>query len=587
MSDLLNSGSWARKLVATAVTPAGSLTDFFFAASIDSSRTNFWASVRSDGGDVRVKVDGVQVPSWIDSNTWNYGGTTGLVYFARPGSSATAPVIEIYYGNASATAFTNTDPLGQFAVFPTSLKAFYPRGGGNDVTSNLKHLTMSGSPTVGGVAGPISGSKATDLNGSSQYGTSAVSVPAGQPISLLASINADQATANNDVFSVYETTGDGGVGLLVRGAVASDPIGMIRRNTAAGAGAFEVTEKIGYTPGTWYSAACTATNTAGIVYLDGAAGTAGTTSLTLSSWTSPLINVGRRNATFPNYYDGKISFAGVYTSVLSADYIAYWHAMLANQGTFYSDWIDVPVIIDLSDGLEFATAHWHLDEASGSMTDVISGLVLTEQSGTIDAYPGGGRDFEAGDTEYAETPSVSQLVAGNRSFGVTFWMRPESTGSSGIVMHKGWQSASDVNREWVLYWASTTALNFTYANSNNPNSLNLSSAGTGVSMAASNLYFGCIWYDAITDTFNISINDSSPATASNALGTYAGTRPFVLGASAGQSLYYDGVLRGVTFFANGFPNAAKRTFLYNSGTYFPYPWTVATGRLGKRRMLGI
>lgn len=218
-------------------------------------------------------------------------------------------------------------------------------------------------------------------------------------------------------------------------------------------------------------------------------------------------------------------------------------------------------------------AHWKLDEASGAMVDVVGGLTLTEQSGTIDAATGkvgGARDWEAGDTESAEVADNATLSGGNRTHGVAFWINPETTSNTGVLMHKGWQATPDANREWVLFFSSATTLRLTFSNSGTAFT-NLDY--TNVSLSPGNWYFVCVWYDADANTFNISINDNAVQSVSDSLGTYDGNRAFVLGASPNQTLYYDGIIDEVSWFSGNFPNAAQRTFLYNAGNGRAWPWS--------------
>jgi hypothetical protein len=217
--------------------------------------------------------------------------------------------------------------------------------------------------------------------------------------------------------------------------------------------------------------------------------------------------------------------------------------------------------------------HWKLDEASGQFVGVVNAYHMTEQSGTVDAATGkvsGGRDFEAIDTEYAEVADNANLSGGNRTFGGTFWVRPETV--SGVIADKGWQSASDTSREWILWFNTTTTIRFTMQNGGFVRDL----TSTTPSISTGTWYFVCFWYDANTDLMNLQINNGTPVTLGDTLGSYDGTRSFRLGASPGQTLYMDGILDEFSWFAGNFPDSTQRTAMYNAGNGLAYPWSSGT-----------
>ena len=327
--DSLEGGSWSGKITATADAPGSSLTDFFYVVQIDSSQTQFWAAVQNDGDDVRASVDGTQVPCWVDPATFNYAGQSCIVYVMRSGAASSAPVICIYFGNAGASLPAAGATYGQYNAFPSSLKAFYPRGGGNDVTSNANNLTMTGSPTVGGVAGPISGSLATDYNGTTQYGTAAsATIASGPPATIF-------AHANHDTNATQVVIGIGNAQPSLMYRIGA---GNLYELFLSGVGGNAYSASAVST-GSWASSAgASSSTTSRIMYRNGTAGTAATTNMT-SNWAA-AIRVGARPDNAASPMDGKIAFAGVYSVAASADWLAYWHNMLADpdQSDFYNGW---------------------------------------------------------------------------------------------------------------------------------------------------------------------------------------------------------------------------------------------------------
>lgn len=337
--DSLEGGSWSGKITATADAPGSSLTDFFYVVQIDSSQTQFWAAVQNDGDDVRASVDGTQVPCWVDPATFNYAGQSCIVYVMRSGAASTAPVIRIYFGNSGASLPSTSATYGQFNTFPSSLKAFYPRGGGDDVTSNANNLTMTGSPTVGGVAGPISGSLATDYNGTTQYGEATASVPTATPLFIGVSMRPDVVSRIQDQASIYSSTAVTSNQHLWSANINAS--GVARASTADGT-AFTSATAGTATASTWGSlGAGFASATSRVAYWNGTAGSAETTSRTPSgtdriavAWRGSPSSGGNVN------FDGRIAFARFFTADVGATWESYWHSMLADpdQSDFYNGW---------------------------------------------------------------------------------------------------------------------------------------------------------------------------------------------------------------------------------------------------------
>ena len=238
----------------------------------------------------------------------------------------------------------------------------------------------------------------------------------------------------------------------------------------------------------------------------------------------------------------------------------------------------LPLMLMLLPASAFAqtlpVAHWKMDEASGNLIDVVNGYNLVETSGTMDAVTGkvnGGRDWEATtDTEYAEVADNADLSGGNRTFGGTFWVKPETV--SGVIADKGWQAASDASREWVLWFNTTTTIRWTMQNAG----FIRDCTSTTPSISAGSWYFVAFWYDANTDLMNLQINNGTPVTLADTLGSFDGTRSFRLGASPGQSLYMDGTLDEFSWFAGNFPDSTQRALMYNSGNGLAYPWLSGT-----------
>lgn len=336
-------GDWAGYATHSITTePASNLTDFTYFVSLDQLPSSFWTAVQTDGDDIRASSDAAgttQLPVDIILFTDSGSSGSGLIavkYSGTKSSSVDQPIY-IWSGCASASRPADTDTYGRENAYASHVRAFWPSGAGTDRTQYDNDLTMSGSPTDGGTAGPINGSTATDYNGTSQYGTATASVPTTTPIVILAVANSDNNTSAKSIASVADTAVVNHYFVMQdRGADSGDPV---YATTAAGGFAFAQSAS-GFTTATWQSrVAAFNSTTSRYAGLNGVLGTQNTTSISPTS--IDTIAVGAWVTTSPSqHYDGKLSFVRLHTDALSADWIAYDAAMFADpdQSDFYGTW---------------------------------------------------------------------------------------------------------------------------------------------------------------------------------------------------------------------------------------------------------
>ena len=176
------SGSWSHRKAITiqASQVDADLTDFpvYVDLSDLNDGGNFFSTVKSDGSDIRITTaDGTtELPYELVSI--NTGGSTGELHFKVTGtlSSSTDTTFYIYYGNASATAYAETDTYGAQNVWTNNYEAVWhmeedPSGSAPqllDSTSNSVDATSSGSMTTGDL---VSGhmTNAIDMDGGDDY----------------------------------------------------------------------------------------------------------------------------------------------------------------------------------------------------------------------------------------------------------------------------------------------------------------------------------------------------------------------------------------------------------------------------------
>lgn len=200
-----------------------------------------------------------------------------------------------------------------------------------------------------------------------------------------------------------------------------------------------------------------------------------------------------------------------------------------------------------------------MDEASGNAIDAHASLDFTETSGSIDAA-GGFRDFEAGDTEYFERTSSSDLQTGDIDFTVEATIEPESVINFPVVAHKGWTTGG----EWVLYIRSDDSNKLWFSVSADANTVKSASG-----LSASTRYHIVASHSATDNELRLWVNGSAVTPVSYSGGTTANAGAAQIGAISGGGLYWDGLMRRVRFWKRAL-TGGEVTQLYNSGNGLAY-----------------
>lgn len=121
---------------------------------IDMSRfpVGWWNACGSSSASIRVvkAATTTEVPFHIIR--FDGAADTGLMA-VQSQALAGGTGFDIYCGNAANTAYAATATYGQYNVYRTAIKGFWPAGGGTDATRNANNMVTFGSPTIG--AGPI------------------------------------------------------------------------------------------------------------------------------------------------------------------------------------------------------------------------------------------------------------------------------------------------------------------------------------------------------------------------------------------------------------------------------------------------
>jgi hypothetical protein len=330
---------WAGYDEITLTNPASALTDFTYLLALSSLSADWKAAADGSGNGIRVTdSSNTQLP--VDVIHPYTGGTTGLIAFRFSPASSGTQVIRIWNDEAGESLPAAGDTYGQYNAYASHVKAFYPDGGGNDRTSNANNLTMTGSPSVGGVAGVVNGSLATDYDGSTQYGAASASIPT-VPFSFSAIFNTDVVNVDQAIVAIcrnpagttdqyalqFNNTGD-------RIVAFSNDAGSV-----ATASTNSTTPAIAVSAGAWYyPTGVWASDSSRFIYANG--GTAHNETTTITPDLTDRISIGAlfTSAAAGNFFNGKISLAWVHNSALAADWINYRYTMEsdANQDAFYT-----------------------------------------------------------------------------------------------------------------------------------------------------------------------------------------------------------------------------------------------------------
>lgn len=203
---------------------------------------------------------------------------------------------------------------------------------------------------------------------------------------------------------------------------------------------------------------------------------------------------------------------------------------------------------------------WALDEASGNAVDSYGANTLTETSGTI-ASAGGGRDFEADDSEWFEVNSNASLATGDIDFTVAAWVNAESL--DGTIRDAASKFSSGASGEWILGWNGVSRYRFSVRNAADSATTTQTFTSLGLPTVSTN-YLLIGWHDSVNNLLCVQANGGAVDSQAYSGGVLSGSSKFILGNRDGATSYWDGIIRRVMFWKRVL-TANERTFLYNGG----------------------
>jgi len=228
--------------------------------------------------------------------------------------------------------------------------------------------------------------------------------------------------------------------------------------------------------------------------------------------------------------------------------------------------------------------YWNLDEASGNAIDsTANGNTLTETSGTIESAEGG-RDFEAGDTEYFTKADNADLSFADEVFTIGCWVKLESkTGDRNLITKYNYGADK---REYGLQYDTDTD-RFRIRISPTGTNTNIADlyAGSEGAVSTGTKYFVLTWHDPVANKVYIQIDNGTVDDVSHTYGCSDNDSPFILGADWNDGTpngLMDGIMWSAFVYA-GVMTADERTWMYNGGT--PRKWN-ELGILGVKTING-
>lgn len=211
--------------------------------------------------------------------------------------------------------------------------------------------------------------------------------------------------------------------------------------------------------------------------------------------------------------------------------------------------------------LEQLVGWWALDEASGNALDSHTGGLTLTDNNTVGAAEGG-RDLEAGSSEYFNRASGTEFQCGNATaYTWILWIKPESFPDGGDTTHFSHAKNDFSFIDYEVRGDSPT--------------LRVWSAGLGANkvatpsglMSTGTLYMVACGIDAVGGNVWVSKNAGTRGTTALAgMVPGTGSGQFNLGRyAAGEIRYSDGIMRGCAFWKKALTDD-QLAWLYNSGT---------------------
>jgi hypothetical protein len=239
------------------------------------------------------------------------------------------------------------------------------------------------------------------------------------------------------------------------------------------------------------------------------------------------------------------------------------------------------------------TAHWSLEEASGSRADdTASAQTLTDNNTVTQAAGiiGNAAQFTAANVEYLSRADNASLSTGDIDFAVAGWMYLDTLVN--MVLAAKYEILGN-QREYLLFYNHNdhvTNARFSFSVSNNGTALTTLDATNFGAPTTATWYFVVAWHDSVNNVIGISINAGTANTTAHTTGVFDSTATFAIGTlynNASRVYPMNGRIDQVAFWKGHIPDATERTWLYNAGAGRTYAEIAAYETpAGRSRLLG-
>ena len=225
------------------------------------------------------------------------------------------------------------------------------------------------------------------------------------------------------------------------------------------------------------------------------------------------------------------------------------------------------------------TAHWDLDEASGTRVDAKGANDLTDNNTVTQAtgIVSNAAQFTSATTEYLSLADNAALSTGDIDYTFAAWVYLDTiAGDTGIV-----NKHNTLNQK--EYMMTTTTTQFRWFVSNDGTAESNVLASTFGNLSTATWYFVVVYHDSVNNLIGISVNNGAFDTTAHSTGSFDSTSPFELGRrdDAGATVYLNGRMDETGFWKKML-TSQELTDLYNGGSGNTYN---AAGDCRRRVML--
>jgi len=215
----------------------------------------------------------------------------------------------------------------------------------------------------------------------------------------------------------------------------------------------------------------------------------------------------------------------------------------------------------LGDAVPFVTAHWSMDEVSGTRVDDVNAHDLLEIDGATNSGTGkfgNGADFEADNARYMRVADHADLSPGDEAFTACLYINFEDQSATRTVFSKGADVSNAGTCDWAIF-ASGGTLNWRVSNGSGFTDASVSAPSNG-SMA-----LVIVTHDPTANQTSISVNAGTRGTASYSAGLVDTGAFLNVGADGSGSRFMDGIIDELIIVKGYCFSEAEEDELWNGG----------------------